>query len=114
MHKTPSRSSKTAAFPFLENANLLPEITAGEAGEVDTQLQAEHINVLIRISCDVDDKLRRWDLLRKFDGLGDGVVPRFHWAPDLRIRIFTARSVEDLKPFDRTRGMKRGVRGRLP
>jgi len=77
-----------------EGANLLQETTAREVGEVDIEPQAEHINILIRICLDVDDKLRRWDLLRKFNGLSDGVVTRLDRALNLQICFFATYSIE--------------------
>ena len=68
-----------------EDANLIQEITAGEAGEVDPELQAEHILVILRVCIDVDNKFRWWDLLRKFDGLGDRVVTRLYRTLDLHV-----------------------------
>ncbi len=76
------------------DANLLQEITAGEVGEVDSELQAEHVIVILRVRVDVDNKFRRWNLLGKFDSLGDGVVTRLDWALDLHVCFFTACRVE--------------------
>ena len=58
-------------------------------GEVDSELQAEHISVILRVRVDVDKKFRRWDLLRKFDGLGDGVVTRLDRTLDLHVCFLT-------------------------
>lgn len=104
-----------------EDANFLPETSAREVGEVDSEPQAEHINILIRVCVDVDGKLRRWDLLRKFDGLDDGVVTRLDRALDLQICVFTTYSISAFEAFDKTRGTFdetgetiRMVKGRLP
>jgi len=77
-----------------EDANLLPETTAWEVREVDTELQAKHFSILVCVRSDLDNKLRWWDLLRKLDGLGDGVVTRLYRALDLQICLFTICSVE--------------------
>ena len=86
-------SSRTTRS-YSDDANFLQETTAREVGEVDTEPQAEHINILPRVCVDVDAKLRRWDLLRKFHGLSDGVVTRFDRALDLQICFFTTYSIE--------------------
>jgi hypothetical protein len=79
------------------------ETAAREVGKVNKELQAEHILITGRVCSDVDSKLRRWYLLRKFDGLGDCVVARLDGTLDLHICCFTARNVEGSKPFFRMR-----------
>jgi hypothetical protein len=76
-----------------EDTDPLQETAAGDAGEVDFELQAEHIFVVERVCIDVNSKLRWWDLLGKFDSLGDGVVTWLDGALDLQICLFTACSV---------------------
>lgn len=92
MHETSSSSSKNIQDSA---TNLLQEITPGEVGEIDSELQAEHVIVILRVRVDVDNKFRRWNLLGKFDSLGDGVVTRLDRALDLHVCFFTACRVEE-------------------
>ena len=92
MHETSSSSSKN--IQDSDDANLLQEITAGEVGEVDSELQAEHFIVFLRVRVDNDSKFRRWNLLGKFNSLGDVVVARLDRALDLHVCFFTTCRVE--------------------
>jgi len=109
MHETSSRSSKNLRDS--EAANLVQETTAREVGEIDSELQAEHVIVIFCVCVDVDDKFRWWDLLGKFDGLDEGIVTRLDRALDVHFCIPTACSIER---FDKMRVMRRAIRGRLP
>ena len=84
-----------------QDADRLQETTTRKVGEVNAKLQAEHILVIDRVCIDEYSKLCWWDLLGKFDGLGDSVVTRLDRALDFRVRFFTACSVEGKEPFDK-------------